>query len=117
MYPDHAGANRGHARGESDLDILRDAGFKRLKYRRKHPKVSDRVNAVNRMFKAADGTVRLRIDRKCKHTIDAFEQTIYKKGSREVDKSLGVEHAADALGYAIEIEFPVRDITILGVSI
>ena len=117
VYPDPAGANRSHARGESDLDILRDAGFKRLKYRRKHPKVSDRVNAVNRMFKAADGSIRFRVDRKCKHTIEALEQTIYKKGTREVDKSLGVEHAADALGYAIELEFPVRDVKILGVSI
>jgi hypothetical protein len=117
FYPDPAGQNRSHGRGESDLDILRDAGFKRLKYRRKHPKVADRVNAVNRMFKAADGSIRMRVDRNCKHTIDALEQTIYKKGTRDVDKSMGVEHAADALGYCIDLEFPVRKIEILGVSI
>lgn len=117
LYPDPAGQNRSHGRGESDLDILRDAGFKKMKYRRKHPKVSDRVNAVNRMFKSADGSIRMRVNRKCKHTITALEQTIYKAGTREVDKSAGIEHAADALGYCIDIEFPIRDVTILGVSL
>jgi hypothetical protein len=117
FYPDPAGQNRSHGRGESDLDILRDAGFRKMKYRRKHPAVSDRINAVNRMFKAADGGIRMRVDRKCKHTITALEQTIYKPGTREVDKTAGIEHAADALGYCIDLEFPVRKITILGTSI
>lgn len=117
FYPDPAGAQRSHTRGESDLDILRDAGFRKMKYRRKHPKVTDRINAVNRMFRAADGSIKMRVNRDCKATIDALEQTIYKKGSREVDKSLGVEHPADGLGYCIDLEFPVRKITILGISI
>jgi hypothetical protein len=117
VYPDPAGQNRGHSRGESDLDILREAGFRRLKYRRKHPKVADRVNAVNRMFKSADGAVRMRVDSRCKHTITALEQTIYKAGTREVDKSAGLEHAADALGYCIDLEFPVRKINVGGVSL
>ncbi|CAO3459743.1 hypothetical protein [Azospirillum argentinense] len=118
FYPDPAGANGStKGRGESDLDILRDHGFRRIKYRRKHPKISDRVNAVNRMFKAADGSVRMRVDRRCRHTIAALEQTIYKEGTREVDKSAGVEHPADGLGYCIDLEFPVRNITIMGVSI
>jgi hypothetical protein len=52
IYPDPAGANRTTAsRGLSDLDILREAGFRRQKYRKKHPPVADRVNAVNRIFK------------------------------------------------------------------
>lgn len=118
IYPDPAGANRStRGRGESDLDILREAGFKRLVYHKKHPPVSDRVNAVNRMFRSADGMVRLRVNRECKETIKAFEQTIYKPGSREVDKSGGFEHPADAVGYCIQHRFPVRDIKILGISI
>ncbi|MDY7537604.1 terminase family protein [Undibacterium sp. RTI2.1] len=116
VYPDPAGGQRQHARGETDLDILREKGFKRLKFRRKHPFVADRVNAMNRMLKAADGTVRLRIDERCKHFINALEQTIYKKGSRDVDKAAGLEHSADAGGYCIELEFPVRKIEIGGMS-
>jgi hypothetical protein len=116
IYPDPAGVQRQHARGETDLDILREKGFKRLKYRRKHPAVADRVNAVNRMLKSADGGVRMKIDASCKHFISALEQTIYKRGSREVDKSAGLEHSADAGGYCIEIEFPVRKVEIGGLS-
>lgn len=117
IYPDPAGGQRQHARGETDLDILREKGFRKIKYRRKHPFVADRVNAVNRLLRAADGTVKLRIDESCKHFINSLEQTIYKPGSRDVDKDGGTEHSADAAGYAIEIEFPVRKIEIGGISV
>jgi hypothetical protein len=117
FYPDPAGNNRNHARGESDLDILREAGFKRIKFRRKHPKVADRVNAVNRVLRTGDGMVRLKIDQSCKHLITSLEQTIYKPNSREVDKSAGLEHAADALGYCMDIEFPVRSVELMGISV
>ncbi len=117
IYPDPAGNNRTHARGESSLEILRDSGFKRLKFHRKHPPVDDRINAVNRLLMDADGNIRLRFDRKCVKTIDAMEQTIYKPGTRDVDKKAGVEHPADALGYFAEFEYPVRKIQILGVSL
>lgn len=118
IYPDPAGAARStKGRGESDLDILRESGFVRLKYRRKHPKVADRINAVNRMFKTANGSIKMRVDNTCKHTISSLEQTIYKKGTREIDKSRGEEHATDALGYNVDLEFPVREITIMGISL
>ena len=118
FFPDPAGANRStRGRGESDLDILREAGFTNQLFHRKHPPVADRVNAVNRMFKAADGMIRMRVDEDCKETIKALEQTIYKPNSREVDKAGGFEHPADALGYCIQHRFPVRDIKILGLSL
>lgn len=117
IYPDPAGAYRGHQRGESDLDIFRERGFRKQKYRRKHPAIADRVNAVNRMLCAADGTIRLYVDPRCKKLIEAFEQTLYLPGSREVDKGAGVEHAADAAGYCIEFEFPTRKVEVLGISI
>jgi hypothetical protein len=117
VYPDPAGNNRSHGRGESDLDIMREGGLKRLKFRRKHPPVADRVNAVNRMLKSGDGQIRVRVNPSCKHTIIALEQTIYKPNSRDVDKSMNIEHAADALGYCIDIEFPVRRIAILGITL
>ena len=117
LYPDPAAGQRQHARGETDLDILREGGFKKIKYRRKNPLIVDRVNAVNRLLRTASGNIRLRIDGKCKHLIDALEQTIYKKGSKEVDKDAGTEHSADALGYPIELEYPVRKVEVAGLSL
>jgi hypothetical protein len=117
LYPDPAGQYGQHARGESDLDIFRERGFGRQRYHRKHPLIADRVNAVNRMLRSADGKIRLFADYKCKTIISSLEQTIYKKGSREVDKTADIEHSADALGYCIHFEFPVRKIEIMGVSI
>lgn len=117
IYPDPAGGYQQHARGESDLDIFREKGFKRIKHRRKHPRIADRVNAVNRMLRDATGQIRLRVDSSCKHLIDSLEQTIYKPGTRDIDKTMGIEHSTDALGYPIELEFPVRKIDIIGVSL
>lgn len=117
LYPDPAGNQRQHARGESDLKILRDRGFERQFFRKKHPPVADRVNSVNRMLRDANGRIRLFIDPSCKELINSLEQTIYKEGGREVDKEQSVEHSADALGYPIEYRFPVKKIVIAGVSI
>lgn len=117
VFPDPAGGQRQHARGETDLDIFRDAGFKRLLYRKKHPPIADRVNSVNRMFKTADGACRMFVNEKCKETIQSLEQTIYKEGSRDVDKAASVEHMADALGYCIEHQFPLRKVEVAGLSL
>lgn len=117
FYPDPAGNNRTHARGESSLDILRDAGFTRIKFKRKHPPVDDRINAVNRLLLTAEGHIKLKFDEKCRKTIEAMEQTIYKAGTRDVDKTAGVEHPADALGYFADFEYPVRKVQVLGVSV
>lgn len=117
VFPDPAGGQRQHARGETDIDILREKGFKHVRFRRKHPPIADRVNSVNRLLRSADGTVRFRVNPNCKFLLASMEQTIYKQGSRDVDKAASVEHAADAAGYCIEMQFPLRKIEIGGISI
>lgn len=116
IYPDPAGASRGHTRGESDLDILRQMGFRKLFYRRKHSLVADRINSVNRLFLTASGDTRMYISNNCKNLIQSLEQTIYKEGTREVNKKLGTEHMADALGYITDFRFPVLKRQYYGVS-
>lgn len=117
IYPDPAGNNRNQGRGETSLDILREAGFKNIHFKAKHPAVQDRVNAVNRLFQTAEGTIRLRVNSSCRNFIDSSEQTIYKEGSSEVDKSQGKEHAMDAFGYYADFRHPMRKSQIMGVSV
>lgn len=117
IFPDPAGANRNHDRGESSLDILREAGFEKLYYKSKHPLIMDRVNAVNRVMRTANDTILLRVNSICRKFIESAEQTIFKEGTREVDKSQGNEHAMDAFGYYIDYRHPMRKVDILGVSI
>ncbi len=117
IFPDPAGSYSQHARGETDIDIFREKGYSRIYYRRKHPKVADRINCVNRLLKAADGSVKLKVNHSCRHLIESMEQTIYKEGSREVDKTGGTEHSADALGYPIEFKYPMRKIVVGGISL
>lgn len=117
IYPDPAGGARQHARGESDLDIFRQKGFKRIKFRKKHPFVADRVNSVNRMLRSADGNIRIMVGTGCRNVIESLEQTLYKAGSRDIDKAAGMEHITDALGYPIELEFPTKQIVIAGRSL
>ena len=117
IYPDPAGASRGNTRGESNIDIFREKGFKRVIHRKKHPAVRDRVNSVNRMFMDANGGIKMRVNKTCVHSIASLEQTLYKEGTPEVDKKPGVEHICDALGYPVEYIYPIRKIEIVGSSV
>jgi hypothetical protein len=108
IYPDPAGGQRSSARGESDLQIFREWGFHRLLYRKKAPLVRDRIAAVNRLICNAQGARKLFIDPSARELIRSLETTAYKDNSNDVDKSLNNEHAADALGYCVEFEHPIR---------
>lgn len=117
IFPDPAGAARQHARGESDLEIFRQKGFKHIKFRRKHPLIADRVNSVNRLLKDAAGKVTLKVNPGCANVVQSLEQTLYKAGSRDIDKAASMEHITDAMGYCIELEHPVKKVVIYGHSL
>jgi phage terminase large subunit len=68
------------------------------------------------LFRAADGTIRLYVDPSCERLIESVEQTIYKAESRDIDKDMNIEHMADALGYPIELLFPMRKVKVGGRS-
>lgn len=106
IYPDPAGAARStKSRGLSDIDILRNHGFKSIKYK---PITSVRncLNALNGMLS------RDRIilnSRRCKNTIADLEQCHFKDGSFEIDKSnLRRSHWLDGAKNMIEYEFPIH---------
>jgi hypothetical protein len=117
VYPDPAGGQRQHGRGESSFQILQERGFRNIRHRKRTPAISDRVNSANRMLMNAKGEPKLFFDPSCARVIQAFEQTTYKEGTNEIDKRQGVDHHFDCTTYCLEYEFPVRKLIATGVSL
>jgi hypothetical protein len=102
-YPDPTGsARKTSSAGRTDHDIIRRAGFGCVS-----PKapwaVKDKINATNWMVRTSDGHMKLFVHPRCKHTIKALKNVTYKQGAEDyvIDKSPGIEHWTDGLGYLI----------------
>ena len=102
-YPDPTGsARKTSSAGRTDHDIIRRYGFQCVS-----PKapwaVKDKINATNWMIRTADGHLKLFVHPRCKHTIKALKNVTYKQGADDyvIDKSAGIEHWTDGLGYLI----------------
>ena len=102
-YPDPTGsARKTSAAGETDHGIIRKYGFSCISP--KHPwAVKDRLNATNYLIRTAAGDIRLFIHPRCKNTIKGLKNVTFKEGAEDfvVDKSAGIEHWCDGLGYLI----------------
>ena len=100
-YPDATGAARHSSARYSDISIIRKEGFD-VRVKHINPIVVNRVNAMNRALQ--DNMI---IDPSCKDLINDLEKVTNKPNSREIDKSnKEITQLTDALGYAIEWEFP-----------
>lgn len=107
-YPDPAGNQRKtSAGGRTDIIILQNAGFL-VKAPRSHTPVRDRINAVNSRLCGTTGARHLFVAPQCRHTIEGLERHSYKEGTSQPDKSTGLDHMMDALGYMVDYLFPVR---------
>lgn len=118
VYGDPAGNARTHV-GPSDYEVVKkafagDGRFQlTIKVATAHPAVKDRINAVNSLICAADGSRRLFIDPRCKELIADLEQVVWKMDAAGnstglIDKSNSKRtHCADGLGYIVAKEFPV----------
>ena len=106
IFPDPMGASRStKTRNVSDIDILKQYGFKDIRYRSKAPPVRDALNACNALF--AKG--KIRVHKRCKELIADFEQCVIKAGTFEIDKSNPKRtHWLDGAKYMIHYEFPIR---------
>jgi phage terminase large subunit len=102
-YPDPTGsARKTSAAGETDHGIIRKYGFSCISP--KHPwAVKDRLNATNWLIRTAAGDIRLFIHPRCKNTIKGLKNVTFKEGAEDfvVDKTAGIEHWCDGLGYLI----------------
>jgi hypothetical protein len=107
IYPDASGGNTTSKNAsESDLSILRQAGFK-IEVNPANPAVKDRVNAYNAMILNANGERRWKINTDlCPSTTEALEQQVWGLDGQP-DKKSGFDHPNDANGYFIVKRWPI----------
>jgi hypothetical protein len=107
IYPDASGgATKSVNAALSDIVLLRAAGFQ-VWANSRNPAVRDRVASVN-MLIHANGKRRLFIrPDTCPSMIEGLEQQAYDKHG-DPDKSSGLDHLNDALGYLVAYKFPVH---------
>jgi len=112
IYPDASGGNTSSKNAsESDLTILRQAGFK-VDVNYSNPAVKDRVNSYNAMILNAKGERRFKINTYLAPvTTEALEQQVWG-ASGEPDKKSGHDHPNDANGYFIYKNYPIDRQTI-----
>ena len=109
VYPDPTGNARKTSApvGQTDFTILRQAGFQVLAP--SHPyAVVDKINTVNTGLRTAAGDKRVLINPTCRQLTMALDGLTYVEGTNEPDKSSGLDHITDALGYLLLWELPLR---------
>ena len=106
ICPDPSGKQRRSSApvGQTDFTILKRAGFE-IRAPSAAPPVVDRVNNVQSMLCNADGRRRVKIHPQAHSLIRSLDGLTYKEGTSQPDKTLGLDHLADALGYLLWQEF------------
>ena len=106
-YPDPAGKARSTTSRRSDHQILRDHGFI-IRAKASHPSHIDRLNALNRKLRDAEGKVGMTIDSSCIYLIKDLEQCQRDKRGGLDKSQIELTHALDACSYAISHKWPIR---------
>ena len=106
VYPDASGGGRrSNNASESDISLLRAAGFTILAPSA-NPPVKNRILAMNQMIHC-EGVRRLKVNvDRCPMLVEALEKQAYDKNG-EPDKTSGLDHINDACGYMIHYRYPV----------
>lgn len=98
-YPDPTGnARKTSSAGQTDHMILRQSGIAVIAPK-KPWKIKDKVTAVNTALLDGSGRRRLKINPCCVETIKSLRGLVYNSASQLPDKSGGLDHNFDALGY------------------
>lgn len=106
VYPDASGqARKSNNASESDLSILRQAGFS-VYVNASNPAIKDRVLAFNASIHKAGVRSYLVNPDKCPHLVESLEKQPYDKHG-DPDKSGGLDHIIDAAGYFVCYRWPI----------
>lgn len=108
VCPDASGASATTAQvAGSNHELLRKAGLV-VATPRKNPRVADRILAVNVAFKNAANESRLYINDTCKELIQTCSFQEINEFTGQPDKTGGLDHMGDALGYLVNMMAPIR---------
>ncbi len=106
IFPDPAGSARSTTSHRSDHQILKDHGYS-VYARKAHPSHRDRLNALNRKLKDANGKIKMTVDPKCTYLIKDLEQ-VQRDRKGGIDKTnIELTHSLDACSYLIEYKWPI----------
>lgn len=105
IYPDPAGNARStKTRNKTDIDILKEGGFKDIKFKTRIPSVRDCLNATNNLLSKD----KILISARCKNLIADLEQCQLRSGTGELDKTDPKRtHSLDGLKNMVDYEFPI----------
>ena len=107
VYPDSAGSARSTTSNRSDHMILTDHKYNVIA-KKANPPIIDRINALNRMLKDANGKIRMTVDPSCTYLIKDLEQCQRDRaGKIEKNKDISLTHALDACSYYIALKHPI----------
>jgi len=113
IYPDASGKNRKTLDADrNDHALLEQAGFI-VNVNPANPRVKSRITAMNTAFCNAKGERKYKVNTElCPNYTKGLEQQAYATNG-EPDKTSGFDHANDAGGYFIAMDFPVVRPTIM----
>jgi hypothetical protein len=98
-YPDPTGnARRTNAAGGTDHTILRQCGITVIVPKAPY-KIRDKIAAVNTGWKNAKGERRAKIHPRCKNIIKSMRLLMYDEDTGLPDKTQGLDHDYDTVGY------------------
>jgi hypothetical protein len=117
IYPDSSGKSASANASMSSITMLKQAGFECV-YNGNNPSIlKERVPAVNALFKSQQWTGTQYVDvhrgfvnvTKCPVLVKGLEQQGYDPNTGKPDKTSGVDHCLDALGYFVFHKFPIPE--------
>lgn len=110
IYPDSTGKARESNATESDLAILKKAGFT-IKAHPSNPYVKDRINSVNSFVKNRNGGTRYKVNPEtCPRTVNDFNRVERLEDGRlnKTQEEQGLKHITDGFGYLVSYKWPVK---------
>lgn len=107
VYPDASGSQRRTSAPTTDIQILKDNGFK-VRTGSTNPPVKDRISNMNRIFLDGNNQINYYVNHhKCPEYCEALERQAYGNNG-EPDKSSGFDHITEAAAYFIWREYPPK---------